>query len=166
MTIERWMRATTATVALGAVALGATACDGDSATSAAAASTDAVQTTSDAGRPIADREQWCALLAVVDNQMAAAERLDAPFEVQQHRFENVRVHVRRLESGLDLVDGDAREDVAALVRFTDDLLTTIVDAPDERSAEERVDAVYDAAPDAAGFRAAAWISSTCGVNIA
>jgi hypothetical protein len=161
MKIERWMRATTAAIALGAVALGATACGDDSGTEA----TTSASTSATAARPLADRDQWCALVGVVDNQMAAVDRSDAEFTVRQARYDNIRYHVRRLEAGLELVDDDAREDVGALIGFADDVLTTVVEAADEPTAEQGVEAIYEGVAPEFGDSATSWISSTCGVDI-
>jgi hypothetical protein len=162
MRFERWMRASTATIALGALALGATACgDDDSAASAATA----VSTSGTSTRPIADRGQWCAIVGVVDNQMAAVERSDVDFATRQVRYANIRTHVRRLGTDLSLVDDDVRGDVGALLGFTDDLLTTAVESADQATADARIEAMYAEIPSTFGEHATRWISSNCGVDI-
>jgi hypothetical protein len=112
---------------------------------------------------IADRAEWCAVIADVDEQFAAADSSTDSFEAKQTAYAEIRVQVARLAAAIDLVDESARADVADGLAFATDLTSALVDAADEQAAEAALGPIYEGLDgDVTGGE---WVLDECGVDI-
>lgn len=135
--------------------------------------TDTVSITVD----IADREQWCDVIAEVDVLFGEADDVDE-FAQAQAGFENVGRLIAQLSDAIDVVDdapeseiggvtASPRGHVHATLAFAASVAGAITAAPDWDTAFDEIDALYDASPYPADTElpGAEWIEQACGIDI-
>jgi hypothetical protein len=127
----------------------------------------ATDTSTAAGTTIADRTEWCAVAADVDARFEATDTSHDPFRVKQASYAEINSLLTRLTESVELVDAEARGEVAAGLAFASGLTFAVVSAPDEASASAAVDAIYDEIPPDAtnGLPGAGWLRDNCGVDV-
>jgi hypothetical protein len=120
-----------------------------------------------AGAAIADRRQWCDVIADVDERFATLDTSGQSFALRQGGYEEIgRLLVRLDASASDVVDPSAVADVRHMLDFAGAITDVFVAAEDEEAAGialfEDEDSPFRDEPDEAG---AAWVLEHCGVDV-
>jgi Domain of unknown function (DUF4399) len=114
---------------------------------------------------ITDRDQWCAVMGEVDDLFESTDTSEDDFAVRQVGYENIRRLVTQLEDGLDYVDPDVRDDLAAALDWATATTTAFINAEDEPQATATLDTIlarYEAPGELPGTE---WVDEHCESNI-
>lgn len=110
---------------------------------------------------IADDDQWCAVVAELDELFSATDESDADFATKQIGYENARRLIAQLDDAVDVLDASVRADITAALATGTAIATAFIDADTIESGIAAVEQV-DRTPSEAG---AVHIADTCGVDI-
>jgi hypothetical protein len=129
---------------------------------------------------VTSRDEWCAVMAEVDELSAAVDELD-DFAAAQVGFENVSRLLAQLSATIDFVDDEPESEIGGVtasprdhvgfsLAFAADVAHAFTTAPDWDAAYEAAEAVYEDA--AKGYDrnetelpGAGWIEGTCGIDL-
>lgn len=114
---------------------------------------------------ISDRDEWCAVIAEVDELFDATDNSDDDFPVKQIAYANIDRLLAQLEDGLDQVDTSARQAVATSIGFAASITDALVGATDEQDAERRVEPLFEAGDEDEIGAGAPWVLENCGIDI-
>lgn len=114
---------------------------------------------------VTDRDEWCAVVAEVDELFLATDTSgEEDFAVQQAGYESIRRLLTQLSGGIEHVDADARDDVAAGIDWATSLTVAFTEASDFADAEAALEPLFASGEDPIAA-AEPWISEHCGVDI-
>jgi hypothetical protein len=114
---------------------------------------------------IADRDEWCAVVAEVDELFASPNLDGEDFAVVQVTAEQIRRLVEQLQDALDQVDSGSRAGVQEALDFASGIVTAIVEAEDAAELEAAGDEIWAAGEDERFDTGAAWILDNCDVDV-
>jgi len=114
---------------------------------------------------VTDRDGWCAVVGEVDDLFLATDTSEEEdFAVRQAGYEGIRRLLAQLSDGIDQVDADARDDVAAALDWATQLTLAFTESADAAEAEETLQPLFATAEDQVAA-AGPWISENCDVEI-
>jgi hypothetical protein len=118
----------------------------------------------DAAGDIADIEEWCEVVQEVDDRFLEADTSEEAFAVRQAQYAEIRARVQRLIDGLDVVDEEARDDVAEGLDFAHTVAAAFADAENDQEVEDVLAPLFTSGEDPTEG-AEPYIRETCGVDI-
>ena len=101
----------------------------------------------------------------VDDLFESTDASEDDFAVRQVGYENIRRLVTQLEDGLDYVDPDVCDDLAAALEWATATTTALINAEDEPQATATLDTIlarYEAPGELPGTE---WVDEHCESNI-
>lgn len=113
---------------------------------------------------ISSPEEWCDVVGETDVLFEEVDTGGEDFPARQVGYENLRRLFAQLDDGIDHVDAETRDAVAAAVEAGAAITTAFIDAPDENVANEQVQEIIQSAGPTLEA-ASPWIVDTCGVDI-
>jgi hypothetical protein len=114
---------------------------------------------------VTNLDEWCAVIDEVDELFEATDTSDDEFAVRQVDYENIRRLIAQLVDGLDHVPTAARVDVDTSLGFATDIVTALITAADETTAEEAVESVFSSFAPWEDLPGADWVAAECGTDI-
>ena len=123
-------------------------------------------TDSPTGTTIADRTEWCAVVADVDERFEAVDNSGDDFRTRQAAYAEINTLLGDLSSSIAVVDDDVREDINASLAWAANIASAFVSATDETSAASALEAIFQEVPeDQTSLPGSDWILENCGVDI-
>jgi hypothetical protein len=110
-------------------------------------------------------DEWCAVVGEVDELFTQADTGGEEFVVRQVIYGNVRRLMAQLTDGLDVVDADDRDTVAAAIETGSQISAAFADAADEHAADDVLEEIFGTEGADTMAEAAGWIDETCGVDV-
>ena len=114
---------------------------------------------------VTTQEQWCDVVADVDEMFTQADSDGEDFAVRQVTYGNIVRLIAQLTDGIDVVAEGVRDDVTAAIATGSQIAAAFADAPDESAAGVALEEIFGAEGADAMAEAAPWINETCGVDI-
>ncbi len=114
---------------------------------------------------ISDRDQWCAVIEETEGLFVSNDDDAIEFPVRQVGYENIRRLIAQLSDGLDQVDADVRDDVAAAIDFGRTYAQAYIDSDDYQGVEAALMDAYGEDGVQSDGPGSTWILDTCGVDI-
>lgn len=112
---------------------------------------------------ISSRDEWCAVVAEVDELFTTTDNSSEEFPVKQVGYEDIGRLLAQLEDGLDHVDASDRQAVATSIAWARSLTDVMTDATDEQEAGRLLEPIFASGED--GDAGAPWIRDNCGIDI-
>ncbi len=113
---------------------------------------------------ITDQEQWCAVIAEVDDLFNAVDALPDDLDQYKLAFENIHRLGEQLADGVDVLDAEASDEVDQAIEFEMAYASAILNAGDQASAEAAIEQIFSEFTDG-DIGGSAWIAAECGVEI-
>jgi hypothetical protein len=113
---------------------------------------------------INDLDEWCDVIADVDQMFETTDNGDVDFPARQLAYENIHRLIAQLSDALTVVDATDRQAVSDTLDFAEALTAAIRDAADPAAADAAAEPVFDRYPN--GLPAADWVRDTCHVDVA
>lgn len=114
---------------------------------------------------ISDQDEWCSVMAELDELIESLDVSDDDFAAQQVGWENSDRLAAQLLAGIDHVDPAAADDVAMALGLASDMAAAVSEASDADTAMAAVDTVSEAAVDLDEIPGQLWIEDTCGIDL-
>ncbi len=111
---------------------------------------------------VEDLDQWCAVIAEVDDLFQATDSSDDELAVKQVSYENIHRLLAQVHERLELVDADQRAAVTAAIDAASTITEVLVTTDDPAEIDAKLAPIFDRDP----FTAAdTWVQDTCNVSI-
>lgn len=112
---------------------------------------------------IDDQQAWCAVVGEVDDMFEAVDTSSDDFATKRLGYENIRRLVAQLSDGIEAVDVDARDDVAAAIDFAAAIASAFTSSATLEEAERALEPIFESIGD--GLPGGDWILDTCDVDV-
>ena len=114
---------------------------------------------------ITDVRQWCAVIEEIDELFTDGDINSDDFAAVQLAAENIRRLIEQLDDAIDVVDADARPDVAEELAFGRTFTTAFIEAEDPDEAWAAMEEELGAEGQESDGAGSTWILENCGVDI-